>query len=71
MRILGRAIDERFFTHRLKSTSAAGILAALVALGLFAFHFYHDGVWSWDLLAVALTFICIKLALMAWYLFTD
>lgn len=71
MRILGRAIDERFLTHRLKSTSSAGIAAALVALGLFAYRFYGDGVWSWDLLAVALTFVGIKLALMAWYLFTD
>lgn len=71
MRILGREIDERFLTHRLKSTSSAGIAAALVSLGLFGYRFYVDGVWRWDLLAVALTFVGLKLALMAWYLFTD
>ena len=71
MRILGRVVDERFLTHRLKSTSAAGIAAALVALGIFAYRFYVRGVWSWDVLAVAMTFVGIKLALMAWYLFTD
>ena len=71
MRILGRAIDERFLTHRLKSTSTAGIATALVASGLFVYREYADGVWRWDLLAIALTFVGIKLALMAWYLFTD
>ncbi|HEX5177815.1 MAG TPA: hypothetical protein VFW04_00675 [Gemmatimonadaceae bacterium] len=71
MRILGRAIDERFLTHRLKSSSSAGIVATLVAIGLFMYRDYADGVWSWDLLAVALTFVGIKMGLMAWYLFTD
>lgn len=71
MRILGSAIDERFLTHRLKSTSWAGIAAALVAIGLFVYREYADRVWRWDLLAVALTFVGIKMGLMAWYLFTD
>lgn len=71
MRILGRVVDERFLTHRLKSTSSAGIAAALVAVGIFMYRYYAHGVWSWDVLAVALTFVGIKLALMAWYLFTD
>jgi len=42
-----------------------------VAIGLFVYRDYADGVWSWDLLAVALTFVGVKMALMAWYLFTD
>lgn len=71
MRILGSVIDERFLTHRLKSTSSAGIAAALVAIVLFVYREYADHVWSWDLLAVALTFVGIKMGLMAWYLFTD
>jgi len=71
MRILGRAIDERFLTHRLKSTSSAGIVATVVAIGLFVYRDYADGVWSWDLLAGALTVVGVKMALMALYLFTD
>lgn len=71
MHIPGRAIDERFLTHRLKSTSSAGIAATLLAIGLFVYRNYADRVWSWDLLAVAVTFVAIKMALMAWYLFTD
>jgi hypothetical protein len=60
-------IDERFLMHRLRSTSTAGILCALLAILLFAWHFYRDQVWSWDLVAVAGTFIVIKYALLIWY----
>ena len=63
--------DERFFTHRLKSTSLAGVLGGVVAIGLWTYRYYIDHVWSWDLFAVALTFVGVKLAAMAWYWFTD
>lgn len=69
--LLGSAIDERFLTHRLRSTSTAGILTAVLALLLFAWRHYVDHTWSWDLLAVALTFLVLKWTLMAWYRFTD
>jgi hypothetical protein len=69
--LLGWRIDERFLTHRQRSTSAAGILGGLVAIGLFAYRFYVDHVWSWDLFAVAATVLVVKLALMAWYYLTD
>ncbi len=69
--ILGRALDERFFTHRLRSTSIAGVLGTLLAIALFAYRFYADHVWSWDLLAVALTAVVAKVALMIWYRLTD
>lgn len=68
--ILG-AIDERFLTHRLRSTSTAGIAAGVLSLLLFAWHFYIDKFWSWDLLTVALTFLVIKYAVLIWYRFTD
>jgi hypothetical protein len=68
---LGRAIDERFLNHRLRSTSLAGIIGGLMAIGLFAYRFYVKGVWSWDLFAVAVTIVGVKLALMTWYLVTD
>ncbi len=69
--LLGLNIDERFLTHRLRSSSAAGIVSCLFATLLFAWHFYVDDVWSWNLLAVVATFICTKWALMAWYRWTD
>jgi hypothetical protein len=68
---LGRAIDERFLTHRLRSTSIAGVIGGVTATGLFAWRYYVDHFWSWDLLAVALTIAVIKVAVMAWYLWTD
>lgn len=69
--LLGWQIDERFLTHRRRSTSAAGILGGFVALGLLAWRFYVDDLWSWDLFAVAATIVVVKLALMTWYFLTD
>ena len=66
-RIFGVSVDERFLEHRRRSTSMAGILAMLVAIGIFEYRLLHDHVWSWDLLAVVLTFVAIKLSMMAWY----
>jgi len=71
MTFIERFVDERFLAHRLRSTSTAGIAAALLAILLFAWRFYVDHVWSWDLVAIALTFIAIKMSLVAWYLVTD
>ena len=67
MNILGIAIDERFLTHRLKSTSVAGITSTILALVLFAYHFYWQHIWSWDLAAVALTNVVVKVSLMLYY----
>jgi small basic protein len=69
--ILGRLVDERFLNYRLRSTSLAGIIGGVVAILLFAYRFYVNGIWSWDLLAVALTFVGVKLAVMAWFFLTD
>ena len=69
--ILGTAIDERFLTHRLKSTSIAGIVGGVVAMGLFAYHYYVDHFWSWDLFAVGVSIAAVKLALMVWFHWTD
>jgi hypothetical protein len=67
----GRAIDERFLTHRLRSTSIAGVIGGMVAIGLFAYRYYHDNFWSWDLFAVGATIVVVKLAVLTWYLLTD
>ena len=67
----GRAIDERFLNHRLRSTSTAGVVAGTLAMLLFAYHYYFDHFWSWDLLAVGVTMAAVKLGLMTWYFLTD
>jgi hypothetical protein len=64
-------IDERFLTHRLRSTSTAGIVGAALATILWYYRFISDHRWDWDLFAVPVTFIAVKLALMIWYRFTD
>ena len=71
IRILGKEIDERFLMHRLKSTSLAGISGGLVAIGLWSYRYYIDHVWSWDLFAVAVTIVGVKVAAMIWYRLTD
>ena len=68
---VGRAVDERFLMHRLKSTSLAGVVGGVLATGLFAWHYYVDRTWSWDLFAVAAAVAAVKLAAMVWYRLTD
>jgi hypothetical protein len=69
--ILGTVIDERFLRHRLRSTSLGGIAGVAVAMGLFAYRYYHDGIWSNDLLAVGVTMVVVKLSALSWYRITD
>jgi hypothetical protein len=69
--ILSSVIDERFLQHRLRSTSIAGILGAALAIGLFAYRYYVDGILIWDLLAVGVTFVVVKWATLIWYRLTD
>ena len=71
VRILGIPIDERFLTHRLRSTSLAGVTGGVVATLLFAYRFYIEHVWSWDLLAVSATIVTVKLGVLVWYRVTD
>ena len=71
MSLLERLFDERFLEHRRRSTSYAGIASALVAILLFAYRFYFDHRWSWDLFAVVMTSVGVKLALMTWYSLKD
>jgi hypothetical protein len=69
--VLGNEIDERFLTHRLRSTSLAGVIGGVTAVSLFAWRYYVDDIWSWDLFAVALTIVGVKTAAMIWYWLTD
>ena len=38
---------------------------------LFAWHYYVQHVWSWDLLAVGVTIALVKWTIMLWYRFTN
>jgi hypothetical protein len=69
--ILNRLVDERFWTHRQRSTSVAGIATGVTALCLFYYRFIHDHVFSWDLLTVGLLFVIVKIGLMTYYSLTD
>jgi hypothetical protein len=71
MRILGRVVDERFFEFRRRSTSVAGIVAAVLALCLFEYRLLVNHRWELDLLAVGVAFVAVKLGLMAWYYLTQ
>jgi hypothetical protein len=65
----GKFVDERFLEHRQRSTSMAGMVGVLVAVGLFEYRFFHDHIISWDLLAVAFSMVLVKLSMMVWYRF--
>lgn len=69
--IIGTLIDERFLNHRLRSTSVAGVAGGVLAMGLFAYRYYHDHFWSWDLLAVGVTIVAVKLIVLTWYRLND
>ena len=71
MSLIDRVLDERFLAHRQRSTSFAGIACAFAAIALFAWRFYGQGTWSWDLVAVVGVFIAVKLSLLAWHLVND
>lgn len=69
--IVSRLLDERFFNHRRRSTSMAGVTVGVMANLLFAYRYFVDHVLSRDLLAVVLTFVVVKMALMTWYYLKD
>jgi hypothetical protein len=69
--IIGRFLDERFFEHRRRSTSIAGIACAELALLLFMYQLLVKHVVKWDLFAIGATFAIVKLALMTWYSLKD
>ena len=71
MTILGNVVDERFFRHRMRSTSYGGMAGVAVAGGLFLYRYYTAHVLSWDLFAVVATMAVVKLGFMAWFYATE
>lgn len=68
---LGKFVDERFLEHRRRSSSLAGIVGGILAICLWYYRFAINHIWSWDLFAVALTFVGTKMSMMVWYRLTD
>ncbi len=68
---LATTIDERFLEHRRRSSSIAGMLSGALALVLFEYRYAVDSVLSWDLLAVGVTFVAIKVSVLLWYRLRD
>jgi hypothetical protein len=69
--IVGRAVDERFLNRRLRASSYGGIIGGVVAILLFAWRFYVNHIWSWDLFIVIAAILGVKMSVMAWYMLTD
>jgi hypothetical protein len=67
--ILG-TIDERFLTHRLRSTSIGGLAAILVAAAFFFYNLSHH-ILRWDLFAIVATAAVVKMGVMVWYRVRD
>jgi hypothetical protein len=65
--IFHKLIDERFRSHRLRAQRAAGLCGFIVADLLFVYRYLVNHIWSWDLLAVILTTVVVKLGLISWY----
>jgi hypothetical protein len=63
--------DERFLAHRQRSTSTAGIIAGVTSLLLFEYRYFISHVANWDLLAIGITFVAVKMTLMVWYAVHD
>ena len=69
--IIGKIVDERFLMFRLRSTSLAGIAVAVASILVFAYRFFVQHVWSWDLFTVGIAFVAIKLTMMTWFYLTN
>ena len=68
---IGQFVDERFLEHRRKASSVAGIIVVVLALVMFEYRLLRYGVFDWELAAVAVVFVAIKMGLFLWYRFRD
>jgi len=68
---LGKFVDERFLEHRRRSTSAAGIAGAMVALAIFEYRILCLHVFDSSLFAILGSMAAVKLSMMIWFRFND
>ncbi len=68
--VLG-TIDERFFMHRLRSTSIGGLAATLLAAAFFFYHLLAQHNIRWDMFSIVATAAVVKMSVLIWYRLTD
>ena len=68
--ILG-TLDERFWMHRLRSTSIGGLCAVVVAAAFFFYQLLGQHLIRWDLFAVVFTAAIVKIAVLIYYRMND
>jgi hypothetical protein len=68
--ILG-TIDERFFMHRLRSTSIGGLAGTLLAAAFFFYYLFVDHSIRWDFFSIVVTVAVVKMSVLIWYRLTD
>ena len=64
-------LDERFFMHRLRSTSIGGLAAVVVAAAIFFYQLLGSRVIRWDLFAIVATAAIVKISVLIWYRMND
>lgn len=60
-------MDERFFIHRLKSTSLAGVVCAMSMGGYFLYDQIFNGVLHWDIFYFLNVMAFTKIGAMIYY----
>lgn len=60
-------VDERYLMHRLKSTSLAGVVAAVLMGASCLYQFYVHGVLRHDLFWILIIMAAVKLGAMLYY----
>ena len=60
-------VDERYLMHRLKSTSLAGVIAAVLMGVSVLYQFYTKGVLRYDLFGILIVMAIVKLVAMLYF----
>ena len=68
--VLG-TLDERFFLHRLRSTSIGGMAGVVLAAAFFFYQLFGKGVIRWDFFAIVATAALVKIGVLIFYRLTD
>ena len=64
---MSKILDERYFLHRYKATSHAGVVIAFLVAALFLYNHLHHHVFRWDLLIPLIAGAVTKVIAMAYY----
>ena len=64
-------IDERYLMHRLRSTSLAGVVGAVLMGVWFLYQLYGKQVHRWDLLVILGAMALVKLGAILYFRLTD